>query len=186
MKVARSLRCTGGYSLIEMLMVVLFIGILGAMATFQIGNVREGMQGDGAMRLIMGQLNGAREQAIAHRRQVQVEFLGGNRLRLTRIEVPNGTTVLIDVPFESSVQFGQLPNTADTPDAFGNGTAVTFVPTAKFNTDGALIDSSGSPINGTVFLMIPGAPLSYRAVTVLGSTGRVRGYRWTGTQWMRV
>lgn len=186
MSIARPVRSIDGYSLIEMMMVVMFVGLLAAMATFQIGNARQGMLGDGAMRLVMGQLNGAREQAIAHRRQVQVEFLGVNRLRLTRIEVPNGTTVLIDVPFESGVQFGLLPNTADTPDAFGNGTAINFVPTAKFNTDGALIDSSGSPVNGTVFLLIPGAPLSYRAVTVLGSTGRVRGYRWTGAQWMRV
>lgn len=186
MRIRRSVRCPAGYSLIEMMMVVMVIGILGAMATMQIGNVRQSMQADGAMRVVMGQLNGARERAIAERREIQVEFLGASRLRLTRIEFPNGTSVLVDVPFEAGVQFGLLPSTPDTPDAFGNGSAINFAPTARFNTDGALVDASASPINGTVFFQIAGAPQSYRAVTVLGSTGRVRGYRWTGTQWTRV
>jgi hypothetical protein len=34
-----------------------------------------------------------------------------------------------------------------------------------------------------VFLAIPNAGFSSRAVTVLGATGRVRGYRWIGNQW---
>jgi hypothetical protein len=32
-------------------------------------------------------------------------------------------------------------------------------------------------------LAIPNIGESARAVTVLGSTGRVRGYRWNGTNW---
>jgi hypothetical protein len=55
-----------------------------------------------------------------------------------------------------------------------------------FTTDGTLIDSNGSPVNGTVFLSIANVPKSARAVTVLGATGRVRGYRWTGLAWTRV
>ena len=59
-----------------------------------------------------------------------------------------------------------------------------------FTTDGTLIDSGGTPINGTVFLSIQNQPESARAVTVLGSTGRVRGYKWvvgkTISSWSRV
>jgi len=34
-----------------------------------------------------------------------------------------------------------------------------------------------------VFVTLPNVVLSARAVTVLGSTGRVRGYRWDGSGW---
>ena len=57
--------------------------------------------------------------------------------------------------------------------------------TIAFNSDGMLIDGAGNPVNGTIFLMLPNVPGSLRAVTVLGSIGRVRGYRWNGTQWTR-
>ena len=58
--------------------------------------------------------------------------------------------------------------------------------TIMFNTEGMLVDSGGIPVNGTVFLLIPNQPGSFRAVTVLGATGRVRGFRWNGGQWTRV
>ena len=57
--------------------------------------------------------------------------------------------------------------------------------TISFNTEGMMVDGSGNPLNGTVFLMIPKNVGSARAVTVLGSVGRVRGYRWNGMIWTR-
>jgi hypothetical protein len=49
------------------------------------------------------------------------------------------------------------------------------------------IDANGDPANHSVFLLRPGAPESQRAVTVLGSTGRVRAYRWYGDDnWSRI
>jgi hypothetical protein len=32
---------------------------------------------------------------------------------------------------------------------------------------------------------LPDHPETARAVTILGATGRVRGYRWTGTNWYK-
>jgi len=43
-----------------------------------------------------------------------------------------------------------------------------------FMSTGGLVDANGNPISGTVFLGIPGKPATARAVTVLGSTGRIR------------
>lgn len=174
-----------GFTLIEMMLVVCVMGIIAAMATFQIGAVRPGMQGDGAMRTVMAELNGAREMAIAQRRLMEISFVGTNRIQVIRHDLPNGTTTLRDVSFESGVQYGLIAGIADTPDAFGNGSGTSFgaAVTVTFSTDGSLIDEGGVPINGTVFLAIPNVALSFRAVTVLGSTGRVRGYKWTGSQW---
>jgi hypothetical protein len=54
-----------------------------------------------------------------------------------------------------------------------------------FGPDGSFVDPTGVPVNGTVFLGVPGQVETARAVTVFGSTGRVRGYRWIGSAWVR-
>jgi prepilin-type N-terminal cleavage/methylation domain-containing protein len=177
-----------GYSLLEMMVVVAVIGVLTSMAVIQIGATRPGIQADGAMRVVMAQLNAAREVAISQRRFVQVEFYDKSWVRVTRTNLPMGTTVLSEVPFEGGAEYGLMAGVQDTPDNFGNSEPVSFgaAPAIRFNTEGMLVDNAGLPINGTVFILIPNQPISFRAVTVLGSTGRVRGFRWTGGQWTRV
>jgi prepilin-type N-terminal cleavage/methylation domain-containing protein len=177
-----------GFTLIEMLMGLMLVGILSSMVVLQIGASRPGMIGDGGMRLIMAQLNFARATAIAQRRQIELTFTGNDTVTLTRHNIPNGTTVLQSVPFESGLQFGLVAGKPDTPDAFGNTSATYFqgAATVLFGTDGAMIDAAGAPLNGSIFLLFPGEPQSWRAVTVLGATGRVRAYRWTGVKWNRV
>lgn len=181
---ARSQR---GFSLIDMMVTLSVMGIVGSMATMQMGTVRRSMQGDGAMRLVMAQLNAAREMAITQRRNMEVRFVGSNWLQIVRNDVPNGTTVLMNVAFEGNVQYS-LVGIADTPDGFGNSSAISFGSAEKimFQPNGTLIDNNGDPINGTVSLSIANIPQSFRAVTVLGATGRVRGYRWNGAVWTRV
>ncbi len=179
-----------GFTLIEMMMAVLVIGILASMAVLQLAAVRPGMAADGAVRAAMGQLNYARELAISSRRDIRiVPDAATHRLRLLRLPIAPAVTIdtLVDIPFESGVRFELLGGTGDTPDAFGNGSAVDFDALSyRFTTDGTLVDDAGGPVNGTLFLLIPGQPQSFRAVTILGATGRVRGYRWNGTNWTRM
>jgi prepilin-type N-terminal cleavage/methylation domain-containing protein len=173
-----------GFSLIELMLVVGLVGVVSGMAVMQIDAVRPGLQGDGAMRVVMGQLNMARETAVTQREEITVDFVARNVLRVTN------ESVATDVYLESGVEYGLMPGVGDTPDAFGADGPITFAgepaTTIRFNPEGELIDANGSPMNGTVFLAIPGTPMSLRAVTVLGSTGRVRGYRWNGKEWTRV
>jgi prepilin-type N-terminal cleavage/methylation domain-containing protein len=190
------LRDERGISLIEIMIAVAIIGIMTSMAVIQIGAVRPGLEADGAMRTVMAQLNFARETAISQRRLVDVSFANaavsqtdlGGWVQVTRRELPNGTTQLSNVPFEGGVRFALWPNVQDTPDGFGNSKAINFgaAVAVMFNTEGMLVDNAGLPLNGTLFMLIPGQAGSYRAVTVLGSTGRVRGFRWNGGQWTRV
>lgn len=181
-------RSQQGFSLLEMMVVVAIMGILGSMAMIEAITARRAMQADSGMRLVMAQLNTARERAITERRYMQVNFLGVNSVQVTRMEVPAGATVLTTVWMEGNVEFTDLTAVSDTPDAFGNEAPVSFggVPAIMFGTDGSLIDNTGTPVNGTIFLAIANQPESYRAVTILGSVGRIRAYRWSGMQWNRV
>jgi hypothetical protein len=147
------------------------------------------MQADGAMRVVMAELNSARETAVSQRRRIEVEFVGLNGIKVTRIDDsvpdPDETTLLRNVSFEASLEFGLVEGAGDTPDGFGNDSA--SPDKIVFNSEGMLVDTSGTPINRTIFLTAPNAPQAFRAVTVLGSTGRVRAYRWAGgSRWMRV
>ena len=177
-----------GFSLIEVMATLMFVGIITAIAAVQVGPVRNAYVGDGALRTIVAELNTARELALAQRRLMEISFVGGNRLQVIRHDLPRGTTVVRDVFFESGVTYSVFASLPDTPDAYGKTAATSFSNAAviQFNTEGALVDAAGVPINGTVFVALPGIPLSARAATVQGTTGRVRGYRWDGRQWARV
>ncbi|MCX6551405.1 MAG: hypothetical protein NTY02_10445 [Acidobacteria bacterium] len=68
---------------------------------------------------------------------------------------------------------------------FGSARAVDFggLTTVWFLSDGSLVDAANLPLSGTVFVGIATRPLSARAVTVLGPTGRVQGYKWDSRTW---
>jgi prepilin-type N-terminal cleavage/methylation domain-containing protein len=193
------LRTQVGYSLIELMLVLGIMGIVTGIAVVQIGSSRQGLTGDGAMRVVLSQLNQAKELAITQRRNMRVTFTNTS-VQIVREEVPGPALFAMPaVPFEGGMQFlritslgdpelAALPSTSAT--AFGpNTTQVRFAP------DGTLVDQDGLTLNGTLFLARP-APtnpptprdaasqaMSARAVTIFGSTGRIRGFRWSGNSW---
>ncbi len=85
-----------------------------------------------------------------------------------------------DIQF--AVQAG-FPNPG--PDGFGTGAAaITFnacalvtQPCMIFDPDGSAQDDAGNFDNGVVYFSRPGDLYSSRAVTVFGTTGRIRGWR---------
>lgn len=177
-----------GYSLVETLVVASLACTLTGTAVVQVRTQRATIHADNAMRLVMGELTRARDLAVAQRRNIRVTFVGANEVQLTRLEVPTGTTLLRRVTMEGNIRFALPAGTPDTGDAFGAASALDFdgSGTLIFNSDGMLVDAAGAVINGTVFLAAPSDPYATRAVTVLGSTGRVRGFRRLKTTWGKV
>ena len=179
-----------GVSLIELLMVVAVGGTLAGISIMGFAQAATSMRGDNGMVQVMSQLRMARDLAINQRRTMEIEFLAPNEIRITRQEIPSGTTLMNQFFLEGTVQFVQFSGVPDTPDGFGNGSELDFdsVNDMGFLGDGMLVDlsnpaASGTPISGTVFLGIPNQPASARAVTVFGGTGRVRGYTWIANEW---
>jgi|CXWL01.1.fsa_nt_gi Tfp pilus assembly protein FimT len=181
-----------GFTFLDILVTLSIAGTLSAMAIVQVGGAASAMKADGAMRVVTSQLNTARELAISQRRYMQVRFIAPNQVQTIRTDVNTagtviGTTVLSTVAFEAGVTYNKVAGLPDTPDAFGLPSAISFgaATTIQFATDGQLIDQAGNPLNGTLVMTSPNDAMSSRAVTVFGSTGRVRAYRWNGRAWVR-
>lgn len=181
--------CSQGFTLVEMVMVVLVIFIVAAMAILEFQPLLVAQQANTAMDQVMDQLRDARETAITQRRNVQVQFLGSNIMQLTRYEYNGSTTVLIRLLLQNPIQYTVFPSLPDTPDGFGNTSAIDFEglasgpPVMLFQSDGTFVDNAGNLVNGTVFLGFPGNPGTARAITVLGATGRIRAYHASGSNW---
>jgi type II secretory pathway pseudopilin PulG len=181
----RALR-SDGYSILELAVVLGIMFVVVTIAGFQLARAKPTFQADGAMRVVLAQVRAAREQAISERRYVRVSFINGSQMQTVREEVPGpATTTISTVALESGASFALVSGLPDTPDGFGNTQAVDFGPasTIKFTPDGTLVDANGNGVNGSVFIALPRDRRSARAITVLGSTGRIRAYRWDGRAW---
>ena len=184
-----SYRSQKGFSLLEILTALGIISIILGMAILNYGSILPNYKANSAMDQLLYRLRSARQQAIAHRREVQVQFVGNNQITVTELWLVGTPPPPTTYTFEGGAQYVTFPGIPDTPMAFGNGAPIYFEglsggpPLMKFTTNGALIDGGNTLVNGTVFLGIPGRASTARAITVLGSTGRVREYHWDGAQW---
>jgi Tfp pilus assembly protein FimT len=189
MRNASSVRTrTGGYSVIEMLFAMAVIAAIGSLAVARVGPSREPSgSGDEAMRSVIAQVATARALAIKYGRPMEMQFIAPNQMRILRHDSAAATTVMSTVMLDGGLRFGALPNVPDTPEGFGNNRkdGISFGSAARllFNSNGTLTDETRRPRNGTLFFGIPNETQSFRAVTVTGDTGRIRGYRWTKTGW---
>jgi prepilin-type N-terminal cleavage/methylation domain-containing protein len=194
-----------GFTMIEMAVVVVLILIISAMALIAYLPTLQDARFDAAMRQVVDQLRQAREYAITNRRYVQITFpivvLGGKNQYAVVLQQRNDLTagagavnpVLSTIYLQYPAQYLVIAGSPDTPDAFGNSAAIEFeglnggpVGGMLFQSDGELVDGTTfQPINGTVFLAYPAKNTSERAITVLGGTGRARGWKGTGTTWTR-
>jgi prepilin-type N-terminal cleavage/methylation domain-containing protein len=180
-----------GFSVIELLVTMGLMATIIAMAILMTKSSVAATRGDGAVQAVAGLLREGRERAIADRRNVEVWFTDPNHIELRRREVDGvtetgDTTLIGSTDLEGGVRFQPLPSTMpDTPDGFGKTGAYDFgsATTLIFTSEGTFVNQSGEPLNGTVFLAIPGDEMSIRAVTVFGPTALVHGYRWNGNAW---
>jgi type II secretory pathway pseudopilin PulG len=184
-----------GFSILETMIVVGIILIMLALAVAQSFGSMESYRANAAMDTIISQLRVARQLAISQRRNVTVSFSTATSPQsITYQVVANPGDIVVPtpvtVPISSLVNFKGMTGEPDTPMAFGTcsgayGICIDNVsggpPIMEFTSVGQFTDNTGvNTLNGTVFMVIPGQLPTARAVTIMGSTGRVRSYTYVG------
>jgi prepilin-type N-terminal cleavage/methylation domain-containing protein len=190
-----------GFTLLETMVVVgIIFTVTGILVVKSFGSM-ESYKANSAMDVVVSQLRVARQLAISQRRTVFVwvdtTFTGGGNGSQHinyQIQPPPPPSAelpgpLISVALPGQTQYLLPVGVPDTPMAFGtcsqNAVCIGNVnggpPIMQFNSTGTFTDATGlSPLNGTIFVSIPGQPLTTRAVTIMGGTGRVRPYTYLG------
>jgi len=191
-----------GFSLIELFMVIAIALIITGMALVQFVPTLKSSRAENALQTTLGQVRNARGLAIDQRRKYRLSFLAPRTIQLDLVSVDPVTKIQsftfvssIDLPLDT--QFlaiagiptsggGTPPDSLPTTGAAidfsldfgGGGTQIFFQP------DGRALDSANRINNGVVYMARSGELMSSRAVSVLGATGRVKGWRLiqSGTQ----
>jgi prepilin-type N-terminal cleavage/methylation domain-containing protein len=190
-----------GFSMMELLIVVSIVLIVTAISITQLKPNLQNARIDAAMREVLETFRHAREYSIANRRYVKVTFPANNQVQLTQLNTltpgAGGINPVLDTVTLAPPLIFQLVGMPVTPDDAPPSGCSTLAPIVfecisngpvggmVFQSDGELLDGATFlPINGTVFLGVTGQQSTARAVTVLGTTGRVRGWKSQGnTTW---
>jgi prepilin-type N-terminal cleavage/methylation domain-containing protein len=175
-----------GFSLIELMLVAGLIAVVAGIAVARMDTFVKSTRADSTLDQMMNSLRVARDRAIGERRNFEVRFLTPDHIQIARVEIPGpATTVVSDVHLENNFTFQIISGVPDTPDAFGNSTAVAFgsSPTRMFTSEGTFVDSGGDPLNGTIFMAIDRDKQSPRAVTIFGATALLQAWKFNGRVW---
>lgn len=182
-----------GFTMVELVFVIAIVLIITATAIIQTSSTNKNATAETGLQTTLGQLRGARDLAIGQRRRYRVTFTAPRTIQLDQVVIDPITKVQsftfvssIDLP--KDVQFiavnGIPSGSANTPDSLpttgpaidfdvdygGGGNQIVFQP------DGRALDATGRLNNGVVYVARPGELMSSRAVSVLGATGRVKGW----------
>lgn len=186
-----------GFSTLELTFVIAASLALMAMSVIQMQPFLQQTQANSAQQQLKESLRQAREMAISQRRTMVVQFSGTKTAKLYQVAEPSNvvsTTPYLTLVLPGAAQFMTLTGEIDTPDNFGKpasggiefgGASGTPTSGVEFQSDGTFTDGNGNPINGTIFLGLPNVLTSARAITILGNTGRIKVYRYTGTSWVQ-
>jgi prepilin-type N-terminal cleavage/methylation domain-containing protein len=175
-----------GFALVELMVVVALIAIVTGVAIPISAGMISRAKADSTILEARSWLEEPRNRANAERRNFEVTFnTTTNHIKVQRVEPNLSRTLILDRELSGGLKFMTSPGAADTPDLFGNGTAVEFDGPAPhmFTSDGSFTDANGDPSNGTIFMGKTGQAEASRAITVFGVTGLLRTWRLVGNQW---
>ena len=195
-----------GFSLLEMMIVVAIGFTVAGISMMALQPLMKQNRVETAYSTVLSTLRTYRNKAVTERKRYIVSFTAPQTITVqywavaTPVSPPPVTVATYTLPVD--MQFGVIagfPSSAATvPDGFGTGsTAIDFDQGmglgsqnyVMFMPDGSSQDTLGNLNSGVVYISRVGELYSGRAVTVFGSTGRIRGwhlYNTSGTpKWVQ-
>jgi len=194
-----SLKQQRGFTLLEMLIVVAISFVLAAVTAISYVPLMQQQRVTEAYNTTLTTMRRARDQAAGDMRTYVVQFTAPGTITVTQslsatstCQIPPTGTVLVTATLPTDITFHVetgVPTSATTapvtPDQFGTASSPFDLDIGNnagqsyvcFNPDGTATDQVGNISNGVVYMGRPGDLYSSRAITLWGSTGRIRGWR---------
>jgi Tfp pilus assembly protein FimT len=166
---------------------VLMVG--GGIAIMNISGALRGAHVETAYQNTLNQMRFARQVAIDKRTVCRVDFVAPGTITVTQAFADGNPvqteTLTLPADVKYTIVAGMPTPPAATPDNIGNGTiAIDFDrvkagggTTIFFQPDGSALDAVGLPNDGVIYIARPNELNGARAITLLGTTGRIRGWR---------
>lgn len=178
-----------GFSIAELVVTVGVLMVGGGIAVMNISGALRGAHVETAYQNTLDQLRFARQVAIDKRTVCRVDFAAPGTISVTQA-FADGTPVTTEtITLPADVQYtivtGMPKPPAATPDNLGNGNvAIDFDRVAGgsgttifFQPDGSALDAAGRVNDGVIYVARPNELNGARAISLLGTTGRIRGWR---------
>ncbi len=196
-----TLRKTRGFSLLELLIVISIGLIMGGVTFMAMKPLLNQDHVDQAYDTTLSALRNYRNLSITQSKRYIVYFTAPRTLTVQRwdyaLPVSPAPITVATYTLPSDLQFAVqagFPNPG--PDNFGTGTTPITVNNCAlvgtncliFFPDGSAQDDLGNFNSGVVYLTRPGDLYSSRALSIFGTTGRVRGWRLynqSGAKWVQ-
>lgn len=177
-----------GFSLMELLIVLLVIAIIVVLALPQFMSSRRALKFSGIQRLMVSSLRDARQDAMTQRAYITVKYDDASKEMIVSGGTygPPGDTRNRVIPLsgdgvaQSEIVYGRPPGA--TAAALGDATNLTALTSGtveiKFQADGSVVDASNNPQSRALFMYNSKDPDSSAfAISVLGTGGRVKIWR---------
>lgn len=181
----KDINSMGGFSLIEVLVVLLIILTGVAVSQPYVSEALRGYEADRAMHTVMEQLMKARQYALDNRRQFQVTVdSSAASITITRMATSSESASVQSVVYLPSYISMSCNGGTTVCSPEGLSTSVSI---PIFRPEGTTVDSSGNILNGVVFVRRNDSSATQfnRAVLLYGATSRIKGLRYTGVSWMQ-
>lgn len=171
-----------GFSLLEMLVVVAIGLVVAGTAVMSFVRALQNERAESAVNFVKRELISARAQAIQTRAVYYVTFTSPGTIKTTNYLTTTATSTALPTMFSFDVE----TTTPAAPDGYGTaataidlGYGVSHNPTTSiyFYPDGSARDSVGRFNGGVIYVAKAGDASTAHAVSVIGATGRVAGWR---------
>lgn len=199
-----SVRNRNGFSVVELLIVVAIMMIMIAVTFIQIGPVLRESKAQTALQTTLGQMRRAHEMAIDQRQVYRLTFTTPGKIQLDQVGFDPLTkakiftfqsSILLPTEIQFAVVTGIPTAATKVPEGFGAGAvAIDFdqdfgggTNQVYFQRDGTATDDKSRLNNGVIYMCRPGDVGSCKAVSLMGATGRSKGWRLNSarTGWMQ-